>query len=45
MNFNKEFLDNEEYKVNNWQDYWWWENNEEAKLLCDTAKEWLEKTE
>ena len=39
---NKEFLDNEEYNVNNWQDSWWWDQ-EEGKLFLNTAKEWLKK--
>jgi hypothetical protein len=39
---NKEFLDNEEYHVKNWQFYRWWDS-EEGKLLLDTMKEWLKK--
>ena len=39
---NKEFLDNEEYHVNNWQNYRWWDS-EEGKLFLNTAKEWLKK--
>ena len=39
---NKEFLDNEEYSVGNWQFYKWWES-EIGKSFLDTAKEWLEK--
>ena len=39
---NKEFLDNEEYKVDNWQDYKWWES-ENGKSFLDTTKEWLKK--